>query len=131
MDILEKLSFILLPLLLIAFFASIIPRKLKERQKFIEAADKFQGAFTNQLNFLESNVNTGSGDTSNIGEYLKAHYVSTHLNTFRTFRNSLSDKERKAIDNAWGKYCNFAQYSNNKELALKCLKDVLKFAKHK
>jgi hypothetical protein len=91
----------------------------------------FRNAFIIQLNFLKYNVNSGSGDTSNIGEYLKAHYVKSHLVAFEVFRNYLSIKERKAIDKAWIEYCNFNQYSNNKDLALKNLEDVLEFAKHK
>ncbi|MCP4576393.1 MAG: hypothetical protein GY846_08950 [Deltaproteobacteria bacterium] len=137
MDIFEKLSIIILPILITAFFASIIPRKLKERQGFNEASDKFYATFTKQLNFLEHNVNSDTGDTSNIGEYLRAHYVGTHLNAFSTFRNSLPGRRRKAIDRAWKEYCDFNQYSdkNNQEamraLALKNLENVLKFAKHK
>lgn len=105
--------------------------------EFNKAADKFRDAFITQLNVLESDVNSGRGDTSNIGEYLKSHRVSTHLNAFRTFKYSLSDSEGKAIDKAWSKYCDFAQYSdknNQKEaraLALKNLEGVLKFTKHK
>lgn len=105
--------------------------------EFNKAADKFRDTFIVQLNVLESDVNSGSGDTSNIGEYLRAHYVGTHLNAFRTFKYSLSDNEGKAIDKAWAKYYDFAQYSdknNQKEaraIALKKLEDVLKFAKTK
>lgn len=100
-------------------------------QDFNKAATEFRNAFIIQLNFLKYNVNSGSGDTSNIGEYLKAHYVKSHLVAFEVFRNYLSIKERKAIDKAWIEYCNFNQYSNNKDLALKNLEDVLEFAKHK
>lgn len=105
--------------------------------EFNKAAAKFRIAFINQLNYLKSDVNTGSGDTSNIGEYLHSHYVSYHLIAFEVFRNYLIPKEKVAIGEAWEKYRNFAQYSdkNNetkmKKLALKHLKDVLKFAKHK
>jgi hypothetical protein len=126
-----------LPVLLAALFTSIITRKHKDREKFNEVADRFQEAFIIQLNVLEANVNPGRGDTSNIGEYLKAHFVSTHLNAFRTFKNSLSCRKGKAIDKAWAEYCNFNQYSdkNNQDamrkLALKNLEGVLKFAKHK
>lgn len=110
---------------------------LAQRQDFNRAADKFHDAFINQLNFLEYNTNTGTGDTSNIGGYLSAHYVGTHLKAFRIFKNSLSDTDRAAIDKAWEKYCDFTQYSdkNNQEkmkaLALVRLNDVLKFTKHK
>ncbi|MBC8417156.1 MAG: hypothetical protein H8E10_01005 [Desulfobacterales bacterium] len=105
--------------------------RLINRQDFNKAASEFRNAFINQLNFLKFGVNTGSGDTSNIGEYLKAHYVGYHLSAFEVFRNYLTPEERVAIDKVWEKYCNFAQYSNNKDLALKNLKEILKFAKHK
>ena len=110
---------------------------LAQRQDFNKAANKFHNAFTNQLNFLEYNANAGTVDTSNIGTYLNAHYIATHLNAFRVFKNSLSDTERVAIDEAWEKYRDFKQYydKNNQEkmkaLALKRLNDVLEFAKHK
>ena len=105
--------------------------------EFNKAAYELRNAFIIQLNFLKYSVNSGSGDTSNIGEYLKTHYVKSHLIALEVFRNYLSTKERKAIDKAWSEYCNFNQYSdkNNQEairkLALKNLEDVLEFAKHK
>jgi len=99
--------------------------------EFNKAATTFRNAFIVQFNFLKYNVNSGSGDTSNVGEYLRTHYVSTHLKAFETFKCCLSARKIKAIDKKWTKYCNFNQYSKNKELALKNLEDVLKFANHK
>ena len=110
---------------------------LMRKQDFNRAAATFRCAFVNQLNVLKSNVNSGRGDTSNVGEYLRAHYVGYHLSAFETFRNYLSTSEREAIDKAWNEYCNFAQYSDKnkqeemRELALKNLNEILKFAKHK
>jgi hypothetical protein len=49
MEILEKLSFIFLPILLTALFASIIPRKLKERKKFNTAATVFRNKILTEL----------------------------------------------------------------------------------
>jgi hypothetical protein len=118
----------------IGYYFSI---RLINRQDFNKAAAKFRNAFINQLNYLKSDVNTGSGDTSDIGEYLHSHYVSYHLSAFEVFRSYLTPEERMTIDEAWKKYCNFAQYSDKnkkakmKKLALKCLKDVLVVAKHK
>ncbi|MBU4462613.1 MAG: hypothetical protein KKB05_01545 [Proteobacteria bacterium] len=120
-----------------AYIGYYFSTRLINRQDFNKAAAEFRNAFTNQLNVLKSNVNSGRGDTSNIGEYLRAHYVGYHLSTFEVFRNYLTPKERVSIDSTWKEYCNFNQYSdkNNQEamrkLALKNLKDVLKFAKHK
>ena len=111
--------------------------RLINRQDFNKAAAEFRNAFTNQLNVLKSDVNSGRGDTSNIGEYLRAHYVGYHLSAFEVFRNYLTPKERISMDSMWKEYCNFNQYSdkNNQEamrkLALKNLNYVLKFAKHK
>ncbi len=126
-----------LPVLLAALLTSIITRKLKDKERFNKAADKFYGAFINQLTFLKSNINPGSGDTSNIGEYLRAHRVRYHQNAFEIFCKCLSGSERKSIDKAWAEYCDFNQYSeknNQKEardLALKNIEGVLEFAKHK
>ena len=124
-------GFTIIGVLVGGFIGYYFSTRLINRQDFNKAATEFRNAFIIQLNFLKYNVNFGSGDTSNIGEYLKAHYVKSHLVAFEVFRNYLSTKERKAIDKAWVEYCNFNQYSNNKDLALKNLEDVLKFAKHK
>jgi hypothetical protein len=120
-----------------AYIGYYFSTRLINRQDFNKAASEFRNAFINQLNFLKSGVNTGSGDTSNIGEYLRANYVGSHLSAFEVFKNYLPTSERVAIDKAWEEYRNFAQYSNkgNKEefknLALERIKDVLKFAEHK
>lgn len=124
-------DFTIIGVLVGSFIGYYFSTRLINRQDFNKAATEFRNAFIIQLNFLKYNVNSGSGDTSNIGEYLKAHYVKSHLVALEVFRNYLSIKERKAIDKAWIKYCNFNQYSNNKDLALKNLEDVLEFAKHK
>lgn len=110
---------------------------LIHQQEFNKAAAEFRNAFIIQLNFLKSNVNSGTGDTSNIGEYLGAHYVGSHLKAFEVFKCYLSPREIEAISKAWEEYRDFAQYSdkNNqkgaRELALKNIEGVLKFAKHK
>jgi hypothetical protein len=124
-------GFTIIGVLIGSFIGYYFSTRLINRQDFNKATTEFRNAFIIQLNFLKYNVNSGSGDTSNIGEYLKAHYVKSHLVAFEVFRNYLSIKERKAIDKAWIEYCNFNQYSNNKDLALKNLEDVLEFAKHK
>jgi len=124
-------GFTIIGVLIGSFIGYYFSTRLINRQDFNKAATEFRNAFIIQLNFLKYNVSSGSGDTSNIGEYLKAHYVGSHLIVFEVFRNYLTPKKRVAIDKAWEKYCNFAQYSNDKELALENLKDVLEFAKHK
>lgn len=147
------LGFVMLPALLTAFFASIIPRKLEERRRFNEAAKIFQDTFVPQLSFLKHNTNVGGiGSTDNIGELLKFGYVHSHLRAFRIFRDNLSTKKKAGIDKAWQKYCGdpdnpetlcFGQYSCKptentperkaefKTLALERIEEILKFAKHK
>ena len=132
------LGFVILPALLTAFFASIIPRKLEERRQFNEAAKIFQDAFAPQLTFLKHNTNVGGiGSTDDISGLLRFGYVHYHLKAFEVFRSYLPARKRAAIDKAWEKYCNFAQYSdkNNeakmKTLALDQIKKILKFAEHK
>jgi len=132
------LGFVILPALLTAFFASIIPRKLEERRRFNEAAKTFQDALVPQLSFLKHNTNVGGiGSTDDISGLLRFGYVHYHLKAFEVFRGCLSAKKRVAIDKAWKKYCNFAQYSdkNNKEnmktLAIERIEEILKYAKHK
>ena len=49
MDILEKLGLILLPILLTAFFYSVIPRKREEREKFTDAATIFRSKILTEL----------------------------------------------------------------------------------
>ncbi len=49
MEIFEKLSFIILPLLITAFLYSIITRKQKEREKFNDAAAAFRNKVLNAL----------------------------------------------------------------------------------
>jgi hypothetical protein len=129
--------FTIIGVLIGGFIGYYFSTRLINRQDFNKAATEFRNTFIVQINFLKYNVNSGSGDTSNIGEYLKAYYVKSHLIAFEVFRNFLSVSERKAIDVVWTEYCNFKQYSdkNNqkeaRELALKNLDGVLKFAKHK
>jgi hypothetical protein len=52
MDVFEKLSYVVLPALITAFFASIIQRKLKERQRFLDAAAVFRGKVLSELEGL-------------------------------------------------------------------------------
>jgi hypothetical protein len=149
------LGFVILPALLTAFFASIIPRKLKERQRFNEAAKTFQDAFVPQLSFLKHNTNIGGiGSTDDISELLSFGYVHYHLKAFEVFKGYLSTKKRADIDKAWQKcyypddpkILNVSRFSNKssngeqkskeelKKLTLEAIErieEILKFAKHK
>ena len=86
MEIYKKLAFIILPILITTFFASIIPRKREERKRFSEAADKFQDAFTDYITFLKRNTVVGNiPSTDNLGECLRAGYVARHLKAFEGY----------------------------------------------
>jgi hypothetical protein len=142
---------IFLTALLAAFFASIIPRKFKEREKFIEAATTFRDAFLPEITFLKHNTNIGGlGNSEDLSELLHFAYIHRHLKAFEIFRSYLSNKDMSGIDKAWKQYCYnqdnpdilfFEQYftggrpkaetENKKALALERIEGILKFAKHK
>jgi len=145
---------ILLTALLAAFFGSLIPRKLKEREKFIEAAADFKNAFLPELTFLKHNTIVPEIERpyTTLDEFLKSAYIHRHLKAYEVFRNYLSSKNRDGIDKAWKDYCcdpynqsilYFEQYSwlvankgkdyekQLKELALSRIEKILGFAKHR
>jgi hypothetical protein len=97
MEIFEKLSLIFLPILLTAFFISIIPRKLKERQRFIEATVEFRKIFNQAL------VDTQSGrhdfGTPVSDDIIKLHRVA-YLNFLPHFRGGY----RNQYNEAWDQY---------------------------
>ena len=106
MDIFEKLSLIILPILITAFFASIIPRKLKERQRFNNAATAFRDAFLQEIAFLQYNTGlngTQSTDCS-IAQFLRTGMVQRHTEALVIFRKHLSLLQRRSIDKAWKEY---------------------------
>jgi hypothetical protein len=148
----EKYLFWTLPVLLAAFFASIIPRKLEERKRFNEAAKIFRNDFLLEIAFLEHNTALPGNERTytTLDEFLRAGYTFRHLKAFETFKPYLSPVNRKGIDKAWQEYCcrpddpnalYFEQYSTKsvsrereeelKRLALERIEAILKFAKHK
>lgn len=121
--------------------------------EFNKAAVVFSDAFLPEITFLRHNTNIGQlGNSSDLGEILSSAYVSRHLKAVEVFKTYLSQKQSKAIDQAWQEYCChtqnpgvpwFEQYSwkmtgvgkqkekELKELALDRIERILEFAKLK
>ena len=106
MDIFEKLSLIILPILITAFFASIIPRKLKERQRFNESATAFRDAFRHEIAFLGYNTGIKGAQSTDgsISQFLRTGMVHRHTEALIAFKKNLSSLQRRSIDKAWQKY---------------------------
>jgi len=106
MNIFEKLSLIILPILITAFFASIIPRKLKERQRFNETATMFRDAFRHEIAFLRYNTGIKGSQSSDgsIATFLHTGAVHRHTEALITFRKHLSPVRRRSVDKAWKEY---------------------------
>ena len=97
---------ILLTALLAAFFGSLIPRKLKEREKFIEAANDFRNAFRQEISFLKYNTaikGTQSTDCS-VSQFLKTGGVHRHTESLVSFKKHLTPFQGRSIDKAWQEY---------------------------
>lgn len=106
MDIFEKLSLIILPILITAFFASVIPRKLKERQRFNEAATAFRDAFRHEIAFLRYNTGIKGAQSTDgsISQFLRTGMVHRHTEALITFKKNLSSLQKRSIDKAWKEY---------------------------
>jgi hypothetical protein len=131
------LGFVILPALITAFFASLIPRKLKEREKFVEAASEFRNAFVEAQRLIDPNSladRASAGSASNvIKDAINGHEIA--MMKFEPFVSKYRLDEYK---NAWKEYAeNIAQYSGNSaikqhegcKLALSRINALLKFAK--
>jgi len=115
-----RIEEIILAALLAAFFASIIPRKLNERQKFIEAAAEFRKIFTQAL--LDINKDNGFfGGYSIDTDSFKQIPVAYH-----TFRYFLKGASRNQYDEAWEQYCFDCEYQFHSDDAFrnKIVKDI-------
>jgi len=106
MDIFDKLILIILPILITALFASIIPRKLKERQGFNEAATAFRDAFRYEIAFLGYNTGIKGAQSTDgsISQFLRTGMVHRHTEALIAFKKNLSTLQRRSIDKAWQKY---------------------------
>ncbi len=142
-----RIEEIILAALLAAFFASIIPRKLNERKKFIEKSDIFISAFDNELRFIDYSNNMDRVG-KDIPDILRTAYDG-HESAYLVFRKNLGWINKRRIEKAWKEYTGedkclgkptFRQYTTdgiknkikgNDKLALNNLNAVLKFAKHK
>ena len=122
------------------------------RKEFNSACDDFRDAFLPEMIFLKHNAKiSDTGSSNNLGEFLSYGYIHRHLKAFEIFRNYLSSKERKDIDEAWEQYYHdkdnsitlyYEQFGiegkkptdkieSEKELVLKRIEKILKFAQHK
>jgi len=147
MDIFKILAFVILPVLIAAFFASIIPRKRIERQRFNEAADRFKETFVEEIRFLDRSY-AFDRTLRDIPEVLAAA-SSKHEAALIKFMIVLNKNKRKEIKKAWKEYTGenkimgeytfnqYATYGNIKDAksirnnALNHLEKILSFAKQK
>lgn len=147
MDVFEKLCFIILPLLITAFLYSIVTRKQKEREKFLEVANKFRESFTEEIRFIDRSFAVDRAGRD-IPEVLNAEF-DKHERAFIAFMGVLSERKKAKIKEAWqaytgddkvtGKYTfkQYTTYHNFKDgekirnTALKNINALLEFAKPK
>ncbi len=118
MEIFEKLSLIILPILVATFFASLIPRKFNERQKFIEAVTEFRKTFNQAL------VDIQSSRFGIINDDIIKNCRVAYLN----FRPYLHGKyHRQYYDETWDRYCrNFPSADTEK-----AVESLLKFTEYR
>jgi hypothetical protein len=115
-----RIEEIILAALIAAFFASIIPRKLKEREKFIEGANEFRRDFTQAL----VDIRKESG-------FLGCYSIDTDSFkklpvTYLHFRYFLKGTRRDKYDEAWDQYHFDCEYQFNSDDASreKIIKDI-------
>jgi hypothetical protein len=104
----EKLYLILLPILITAFFASIIPRKLREIQQFTKDAAEFRDAFFDELIKFERACTIeieGTGIYKVLFGAFQKHSTAVHK-----FQACIKGKRLRNINFAWHQY----QYPDNK-----------------
>lgn len=138
---------IFLAALLAAFFSSIIPRKFKEREKFLEVANKFRESFTEEIRFIDRTFAVDRAGRD-IPEVLSAGF-DKHERAFIAVMEVLSERKKAKIKEAWQTYIGddklmgkptFRQYANNgiknrikgnDKIALDRINALLKFAEPK
>ena len=149
MNIFEKFSIVILPILLTAFFASIIPRKLKERFAFKQAAEQFRLAFWPEVEFLDKQfiVDRASVNVTRKSCDVLFDAVGRHQEAVFIFQDHLGCINKYRFKKTWQQYCeggsdikyfreeypceNELQQSFSEEKALKRINAILKFAKPK
>jgi hypothetical protein len=128
--VIEEFAKIAIPILVVAFFSSLIPRKLNERQKFIEAAAEFRKIFTPELvDIRDENIPFDIYSIDNdVFKRRKVAYLS--------FRHYLKGIRRRHYDDAWDQYCNDCEshwdfdYSVREKVA-KDIEQLLEFTEHR
>lgn len=98
MNIFEKFSIVIIPVLLTALLGSIITRKIKERQGFVDAAVEFRKVFNQVL------VDIQSGRYG-FGTPVSDDIIKTHCVVYLNFRHYLHGACRRQYDEAWNQYC--------------------------
>ena len=99
---------IFLTALLGAFFAIFIPRKLKEREKFIEKSGTFISAFDYERRFVDY-VNNMDRVGKDIPDVLRTAY-DRHESAYLVFRENLGRINKIRIEKAWKKYTGEDKY---------------------
>lgn len=123
----EKLLYILLPVLITLFCWRAVNRKLKERESFLEAAREFREVFDQALADID-------GGTPMNDENIKTHRVA-YLN----FRPYLHGPSRLQYDGTWSQYCDDCENINQRGMGLritradirKDIESLLEFTEYK
>jgi hypothetical protein len=124
-----KIEEIILTALVTAFFASIIPRKLNERQKFIDAATEFRKIFTQTLVDIRNEFFFFDAYSIDTDSFKKLHVA------YLTFRYFLKGTRRDQYDEAWEQYCFDCKYhwdfdSSVREKVAKDIELLLEFTEY-
>ena len=129
------LGFVILPALIAAFFASIIPRKLEERLRFNEAANIFKEAFINEqrlLDYWSHAKRVGIPICDIIKDAIDRHEIA-----MMKFKPFVCKANIDAYEKAWKDYAeNIEQYRTSRSIdipdkrkfALSRINALLKFA---
>jgi len=122
LDIFEKFSIVIIPVLLTALFYSVIPRKLKEREIFTDAAATFRSKILTALEGIYPIVRPW-WDESDFPRFSRSvNMVESAATEFRCFI-----KRKREFDiavKAYREYCKKQQYEG--ALARNIIPDIQK-----
>jgi hypothetical protein len=100
----EKLIPILLPVLITAFFAAFIPRKIKERQRRITAGDDLRKAFAPALAQISvARTHKSTHNAPDLDGFLN-RTLEGQATAFEQFKFFIASKNRANYDKAWDEY---------------------------
>jgi hypothetical protein len=138
MEIYEKLLYLFLTILVTALFGSIIPRKLKERERFIEAAAEFRTAFIEERRLLDPHSSADRASAGSASSIIK-NAIDCHESAMIRFEPFVCKSKIKKYTKAWREYAgdgrNFEEYTGDnfdkkekgRALALNRINNLLKF----